>query len=154
MRNRPKGTCSQCGGVCDARAQRCSPCAKDPNKTEKLCKRCGTVKPIGDFWRRPDRAGKRVAWCRSCSMAWHRAHKLASKYGLSVGDYEALVATQGGRCAICGSSDPGRNEVLHVDHDHDTGAVRGLLCFSCNIGLGSFGDDLTRLRAAIAYLGG
>ena len=55
---------------------------------------------------------------------------------------------QGGACAICGAPDP-----THVDPDHATGALRGILCFSCNRGLGKAKDDQGVLRAVIAYLG-
>lgn len=60
----------------------------------------------------------------------------------------ALIVAQNGRCAVCG--DP----LLHpyLDHDHDTGAARGVLCPACNTGLGYFGDDAGRLEAAAAYL--
>lgn len=62
--------------------------------------------------------------------------------------YAALVANQDGRCAICGE----RAQPLCVDHDHDTGEIRGLLCSSCNIGLGHLRDDARRLLAGVHYL--
>lgn len=73
---------------------------------------------------------------------------LKSKYGLTVADYEALYDQQQGRCAICRRVPVGR---LHVDHDHATRVVRGLLCRSCNMGLGHFDGAAELLRAA-AYL--
>lgn len=74
-------------------------------------------------------------------------------YGLSQERYEAMLAEQGARCAICGSEDwPGKDRRPHVDHCHKTGAVRGLLCGNCNTGLGQFADDPARLRAAAEYL--
>jgi hypothetical protein len=56
-------------------------------------------------------------------------------YGMSLGDYEMMFLWQGGRCAIC-YKPPSKNRSLHVDHDHETGEVRGLLCYSCNGRLG------------------
>ena len=58
-----------------------------------------------------------------------------------------MVAEQGGTCPICGRADP-----EHVDHSHETGAVRGILCFNCNGGLGQFRDSTDALVAAAAYL--
>lgn len=74
-------------------------------------------------------------------------------YGLTTGQFDALLAAQDGKCAICGTSEwPGRAKSPHVDHDHVTGAVRGILCRNCNNGLGMFGEDASRLRAAAEYL--
>jgi hypothetical protein len=56
---------------------------------------------------------------------------------------------QGGLCKICG-----KEKRLVVDHCHETGQVRGMLCFSCNTGIGQLGDSVDMLKAAIAYLGG
>ena len=71
-------------------------------------------------------------------------------YGLSRDDYDALLARQGGVCAICGKK-PGRRR-LGVDHCHACKRIRGLLCTRCNPGLGQFDDDPRRLLMAIAYL--
>jgi Recombination endonuclease VII len=72
-------------------------------------------------------------------------------YGISQADYDALLAKQGGRCAICRKLP--KNERLCVDHCHLTGMIRGLLCRQCNFGLGSLGEDQRALVAALAYLG-
>lgn len=78
------------------------------------------------------------------------------RYGLTVADYRAMFAAQDGNCAICGEAETaqreGRRQSLSVDHDHETGEVRGLLCLRCNTGLGLFLDDPLRLLAAIEYL--
>jgi hypothetical protein len=79
-----------------------------------------------------------------------RARRLRHQYGLSVDEYDAMLARQGGVCAVCGGG-PGARAFC-VDHDHDTGAVRGLLCNPCNAGIGQLGDDPARLRAAADYL--
>ena len=86
--------------------------------------------------------------------AIHRRRALA-KYGITPNEYDAMFAEQGGGCAIC-AAEPGskRNHLkpnLAVDHDHVTGAVRGLLCLSCNGALGVLGED--NLRSAMEYLG-
>ncbi len=74
-----------------------------------------------------------------------------TRYGITRDDFYALLAAQQGVCAICGGVESQR---LHVDHDHTTGAVRGLLCGPCNRGLGSFRDNPRSLQAAVTYLGG
>lgn len=78
---------------------------------------------------------------------------LARKYGMTLADYESMLEAQGGVCAICKQPPRGlRDKYLHVDHDHDTGKVRALLCHFCNLGLGHFCDDTVRLLAAADYL--
>ncbi|HZN12852.1 MAG TPA: endonuclease VII domain-containing protein [Acidimicrobiales bacterium] len=82
--------------------------------------------------------------------AKEREDHLRRKYGITQADYEALLAKQDGGCAICGR-EPGKFS-LHVDHDHKTNTIRGLLCFRCNNALGDFGDDPAQLARAVAYL--
>lgn len=77
--------------------------------------------------------------------------KLRYRYGITLEQYLARVENQSGVCAICGRQ-PDEGKKLYVDHDHDTGDVRGLLCFSCNTGIARFGDDPEVLLAAIRYL--
>jgi hypothetical protein len=74
---------------------------------------------------------------------------LKRRYGLSLADFDAILAYQGGACAICRERFMG---TPHVDHDHDTRVVRGLLCSGCNRGLGCFDDDVDIMQAAIDYL--
>ena len=69
-------------------------------------------------------------------------------YGLTLASYKELVKEQDGKCALC-SREP---ELLVVDHDHETGKLRGLLCNKCNIGIGFLGDDTDGLQRAIRYL--
>lgn len=76
-----------------------------------------------------------------------RHYHLRRRYGIGAAEVDRMIRDQGGVCLICGRSDPD-----HVDHDHATGRVRGILCFNCNGGLGQFADDVERLVAAIAYL--
>lgn len=73
---------------------------------------------------------------------------------MTLEQYDELFYEQGGGCAICGSEESGRSTTdwLHVDHDHVTGEIRGLLCNRCNVGLGSFTDDLELLLNAVEYL--
>jgi hypothetical protein len=73
-------------------------------------------------------------------------------YGISLEEFDALVTAQEGRCAICRTDTPGGKGSWHVDHDHATNRIRGLLCHPCNLMLGHAQDDPARLRAAAAYL--
>lgn len=79
----------------------------------------------------------------------NRERHLRKAYGLALEQYEAMNAAQSGLCAICSRSEPGG---LHIDHDHGTGSIRGLLCGRCNKALGLFDDDPYRIRAAGIYL--
>lgn len=85
-----------------------------------------------------------------------RNKTLLRHYGVTVQWYDAKLAEQDGKCAVCGQPETkaikGRVLALAVDHDHETGATRDLLCLSCNRGLGLFRDDPDRLLAAAAYI--
>ena len=70
------------------------------------------------------------------------------KYGMLPGDYTSLLEAQGGICAICQSA----MVLPHVDHCHQTGRVRGILCLRCNSGIGMFGDSPSTVRRAASYL--
>ena len=83
--------------------------------------------------------------------AKQRTGHLKRKYGMTVEQYDTILSEQGGGCAICGRK-PRPDISLHIDHDHETGAVRGILCFRCNNGLGDFDDDAVLLQQAVAYV--
>ena len=92
-----------------------------------------------EYRRRPDR-----------KRADRDAH-LRRKYGIGVDEYDELLLRQAGACAIC-EVEPAPSTNLHVDHDHTTGRVRGLLCVSCNNALGAFRESFDIFRAAANYL--
>jgi hypothetical protein len=104
------------------------------------CPRCGRDLPLAEFGRVAGRADRRAAACRRCSPPPGGAARV---------EFDELLAAQGGRCAICGAVDP-----RHLDHDHRTGWVRGILCFNCKGGLGNFRDSADFLAEAITYLKG
>lgn len=81
----------------------------------------------------------------------NRRSYLKRKYGITLEQYDELLSEQGGVCGICGR-EPNPNISLHVDHDHQTGALRGLLCFPCNQAIGSLREDPALLELAIDYL--
>ncbi len=78
-----------------------------------------------------------------------RHYKLVEGYGISAAEVDALIERQAGRCPICTQL---LDEPAHVDHDHASGRVRGILCFNCNAGLGKYGNDPYRLIRAAGYL--
>lgn len=80
----------------------------------------------------------------------NRRRWLWRRYGLREEAFDALFQAQSGKCAICQEEQQGRS--LTVDHDHDTGEVRALLCRECNLGLGQFKDNLLLLRRAVNYM--
>jgi hypothetical protein len=102
----------------------------------------------------PEYRKRVLAACRR-TPEQNRDRKLRRNYGITAAEYDALLAEQGGGCAICGRTEnPGRfRQSLPVDHDHETGAIRGILCIDCNRGIGMFRDDLRLLRRAVEYLG-
>lgn len=126
------------------------------------CKRCGIEKPLTEM-----RLDYRYI-CLKCFSAigneWQqkhpaqsarhkRNHHLLKRFGVTLEESEKLLSDQGGLCAICQNPiSDSRGYSPHVDHDHVTGMVRGILCFNCNIGLGAFGDNPDRLRVAAGYL--
>ncbi len=86
---------------------------------------------------------------------YRRERNLLANYGLTIEQYDALSEAQGHVCAICGGIGEGHmSRRLVVDHCHRSGKMRALLCGKCNVGLGSFDDNPTKLRQAIEYLAG
>jgi hypothetical protein len=101
----------------------------------------------------PEREAERQAAYRAsgAKKISDRKSHLKRTFGITLDDYDRLLAAQGGGCAICGR--PPREDIaLHVDHDHATGKVRGILCFKHNNALGDFDDDAELLQRALAYL--
>jgi hypothetical protein len=90
---------------------------------------------------------------RQYHAEYAKAWRLRTKYGMEPADYARMLNEQGGVCAICSAVDRVPGRALSVDHDHTTGRVRGLLCTTCNSGVGQFYDDPALLEAAIRYLG-
>lgn len=116
------------------------------------CRREGCDDPIRDY----SGLGRPPITCErhgEKSEQW-RARKLFNRYGITVGEFDQMLAEQDGVCVVCGISgaEGSRFGVLVVDHDHQTGAVRGLLCSKCNSGIGLLGDDPAVLRRAAEYV--
>jgi hypothetical protein len=83
-----------------------------------------------------------------------RSLHLKQRYGLTVEDWDSIFLEQKGSCKICGTHQSELDRPLYVDHDHETGEVRGLLCQKCNFGIANFRDNIELLKNAVIYLGG
>lgn len=112
--------------------------------TSRVCRLCDRTLSVSNF--NPDRQRPDGYWviesrCNDC--------KKAKKYGRTHHEISDVLTAQNHLCAIC--SDP-LGPKRHIDHDHEDGRVRGVLCHGCNIGLGMFRDNPDYLRAAANYL--
>lgn len=120
--------------------------------TSSGCKVC--MRESARLWRIENRERKNAnvrAW-NAKNKHRVRAYELKKKYGLTQDEFDALLTKQGKRCAICRTDSPGGKGTWHVDHCHETKAVRGILCHGCNTGLGCLGESVERLEQAIGYL--
>jgi len=160
---------------CNRRAQRkryskckvnsiCCRCRKDPVQPGKI--HCQPCADLHKEWRHRTRASKGLCItcgqekaennrtkCLAC-VAHAKKLRLLKEHGLTEEDFYSLLAAQKGQCAICQIKTPNdsRGYRWHVDHNHKTGQVRGLLCTNCNRGLGHLQDSIIVLKAAIKYL--
>lgn len=148
----------------------------------KLCAHCRVSKPPDEFYKSSDKLDGLNSYCKLCDSAKrsanHLLHKeknnkvskdryrsrpeeykdafLKHRYGLTLEQYNEMLAKQQGLCAICQEPETakknGKIKSLSVDHCHKTGKVRGLLCHACNTGIGSFKEDLNLLNSVKHYL--
>jgi uncharacterized CHY-type Zn-finger protein len=149
---------------------------EDVANVEIAIKICGTCKrelPLTEFYKDCGKKDGLRTYCKPCEnarvAAWQRKNPekvkqawaawearnpgqnrrdVLKKYGLTLKQYEQQLADQGGKCAICREE----YDVLCVDHDHETGVNRGLLCRNCNSGIGKLRDSVEMLHRSIAYL--
>ena len=82
----------------------------------------------------------------------NRDRQYRERYGITLSEYNEMFAEQDGKCACCGEHQLEDKRRLAVDHCHDSGDVRGLLCFDCNIGIGKLGDNIEGIERALNYL--
>ena len=145
------------------------------------CTRCGETKSIALFSKDSRRKQGHGIWCKDCvtsyrkqhyldnkskinaqSKAYHESHKEETsargkrrrftQYGLTKEDFVSLLETQNYKCAVCEDGLSLEGKSTHIDHNHKTGEVRGILCPSCNLGIGKLKDNPDILDAAAAYL--
>ncbi len=129
------------------------------------CSVCKLEKDESEFAKASKKQRGYATACKVCtkekyrgteeSKASARDAKLRHKYGITVKKFDKLMTAQGGRCAICNRTlewGDDRHMKPHVDHDHETGAVRGILCGYCNLMIGWSQDTPERLIAGAKYL--
>jgi hypothetical protein len=127
--------------------------------TLKTCTTCGETKPLDEFYAHPQMRERRLNSCKECrkaySRAWHKAGGgKKSRYGITPEQYAELLAEQGNACAICTTEfliDHG-DRGPHIDHDHRSGQVRGLLCKGCNARLGWLERRQERILNYLGFL--
>ncbi|GAA3240845.1 endonuclease VII domain-containing protein [Streptomyces thermocoprophilus] len=113
------------------------------------CRGCGEVKPYSDRHRNASASDGPSTRCKACRAMRGRQDRPKRTYGLTEAERDGLIASGRGVCCICPAAVP-----EHVDHCHETGRVRGVLCFSCNAALGQFKDRPDVMRRAAAYVEG
>lgn len=139
----------------------------------KVCSKCGTEKPLSEYHKHKACVGGVNSYCKFCqyeqNKKWAEANKekdkrskqnsrLKLRFGITVEDYDKLLDSQNGVCAICGQPETkthnGTDTViaLAVDHCHTDGHIRGLLCKRCNQTLGQVEDNIDILENMITYL--
>lgn len=136
-------------------------CDKRLLPPSKVCRWCGVDKPRTAFHRKKGGDGLH-SLCKACrsdherrvrTPTINRERALRAHYGIDTATYERMLSSQNGGCAVCGVKDAGgKCRHFHVDHDHETGEVRALLCNKCNPAIGLMDDDPERLEAAARYL--
>ena len=134
----------------------------------KCCSGCRVELPTEQFYPRRNRRNGLTARCKPCqsnyskrqpsyrtqvqTKTYKRMSLLRRRYGLTLVGYDQLLASQGGGCAICGALRTNGKTSLPVDHDHQTGKVRGILCDPCNRAIGLLKDNPELLGRAQQYL--
>lgn len=131
-----------------------------PKPTDKKCSRCKEVLPRGSFYRNSSSPSGLSSYCKVCNADYTREKRkrnpdqyteqqLQYGYGISLETFNEMYKKQDGSCAICKSKPDYR---LCIDHRHDTGKVRGLLCRTCNKAIGQLGDTPESVYKAYVYL--
>lgn len=170
----PQGLC-QCGCGTQTKTKYVKGHAsRDPLQviySVKKCSSCGIVKPVSDFVRRLRGGSEYINYTPSCKQCRNEKHRnwrettdehgvsfglashLKHKYGLTPREYKNMLEDQEGKCLICHA--PFSDKIKpNVDHYHETGQIRGLLCTSCNIFLGYIESSENYVERALNYLGG
>jgi hypothetical protein len=131
---------------------RCIKCKRENVKHQGhgLCSRCY----MREFESRPETKERIAKRRNSIEYKEHcKKYLLQRNYGLTIEDKNKIIESQSGLCPICLRA-LGINQGIHIDHDHVTGKIRGILCLNCNVAMGHFHDSIPTLKNAIKYLEG
>ena len=138
--------------------------------SSKVCKNCKEDKPIAEFAKGKGYKDGIRPYCIVCRREYEvksyhkhkhkrpydylsdKDRKLQRAFGISYEEYLIMLDAQQGGCAICGITSTGKRKAFAVDHNHETGKVRGLLCSNCNTGIGNLREDEGIMLRAIEYL--
>ena len=141
-------------GTRDGHRGDCKACSSEDKRRRYLAKTQAAIDRVRRWQQaNPERvnATQRARRAKPEAKLRERAGHLMRKYGMTIEQYDAMLEAQGGGCFICGR--PPREDIsLHVDHDHSTGKVRGILCFCCNNALADFQEDPELLKKAATYV--
>lgn len=110
----------------------------------KICSKCKEIKSVDRFQKDKHKPSGYSSYCKDC----RRNNKIKKLYNISIDEYDNLYKNQIGGCLICHT----KHDRLHIDHCHNTGKVRGLLCSKCNMAIGLFNDDIKLLQETIKYI--
>ena len=142
----------------------CVKCVAEKRGMDKgrVCTKCLKYKEYKHFHKRKScKVTGRNSQCKSCVNLTRRSSfnynnnmmtVSLKKYGIKIDDYDKMYENQGGKCAICETRDFGSRKRPCIDHCHESGEVRGLLCSRCNTAIGMFDDNTTTIKRAIDYL--
>lgn len=131
----------------------------------KGCPVCKEEKSLSEFYWRRNRKNQHQSECKDCNRIrrrkWWTSEKgrrssantrLKQRFGVTIEEYEEMLEAAGNKCEICEVTRSTGGKRLGIDHDHKTGKFRGILCDSCNLGIGNFKDNISILKKAIKYL--
>jgi hypothetical protein len=136
----------------------------------KKCTKCGVEKPLSEFSKHKSGKNGIRAQCKLCinfvrsgtcikkpkrteeeTKNLYKSRAFKRKYGISKEDFYILKFKQNNKCAIC-QNELENDKKSHMDHCHNSGKLRGVLCTTCNVGLGMFKDSLLLLKSAVKYI--
>ena len=134
----------------------------------KICPKCKQEKPLNKFHKDKSTTTGLRSWCKKCTnessknyirgmskekrQLFHQRKNLKRSYNITPEEYTQRLEEQNSCCSICGERNNNLSMNLAVDHDHQTGQIRGLLCANCNVILGMAKDNIDILASTISYL--